>query len=116
VEKDIFQSEICAERLKALADPLRLRIIDTLRHGEKSVGEISEQLATEIVTVSHHLQILKHAHLVNPRREGRYMFYSLPDSLVDAKEDSHINSINLGCCKIEVPETVVELPDSTKSH
>ena len=60
---DNFQSKECADRLKALSEPLRLRIVDILRHGEMTVGDIAEFLETELVTVSHHLKILKHAGL-----------------------------------------------------
>ena len=51
---DVFQSDVCAERLKALSEPLRLRIVDLLRNGERPVGEISESLEVELVTASHH--------------------------------------------------------------
>ena len=74
---DVLQSDLCAERLKALGEPLRLRIIDLLRQSEFTVSEIAERLQTEIVTVSHHLQILKNADLVTPRRSGRFIHYSL---------------------------------------
>src|SRR5579871_5213476 len=82
VENDSFQSKSCADQLKALSEPLRLRIVDLLRHGEMAVGDIAELLETELVTVSHHLKILKHAGLVEVRREGRFMIYSLRNDLL----------------------------------
>ncbi len=99
---DAFQAAFCAERLKALGDPLRLRIVDLLRHGEMTVGDIAEFLETEMVTVSHHLQILKNAKLVTPRREGRFIYYSLPAELFQGGGKTR-RMLNLGCCKIEVP-------------
>ena len=67
LKKDTIQSDVCAERLEAFGDPLRLRITDILRAGKRTVGDILE---AEVVMVSHHLQILKHADLVEVRLEG----------------------------------------------
>ena len=102
VSDDAFQAAFCAERLKALGDPLRLRMVDLLRHGEMTVSDISEFLETEIATVSHHLQILKNAHIVAPRRDGRFIYYSLPMELFRNTGKSR-NTLDLGCCTIEVP-------------
>lgn len=103
---DAFQSEMCAERLKALSEPLRLRIVDLLRHGELTVSEIAEKLSVEIVTASHHLQILKNADLVTPRREGRFMYYSLSKDLLQKRGKSK-QLLDLGCCAIEVPPPAI---------
>ncbi len=64
MNNDTFQSKTCADQLKALSEPIRIRIIDMLRHGAMTVGDLAEFLETELVTVSHHLQILKQAELV----------------------------------------------------
>lgn len=103
MKEDTFQSDVCAERLKALSDPLRLRIIDLLRAGELTVGDIAEFLEAEVVMVSHHLQILKHAHLVEVRREGRFMVYSLHEDLLKKSSGRTKQFLDLGCCRIEVP-------------
>lgn len=102
VKNDTFQSKSCADQLKALSEPIRLRIIDILRHGELTVGDIAEFLETEIVTVSHHLKILKHAGLVEVKRDGRFMVYSLRVDLLQ-KSGSSRQYLNLGCCRLEVP-------------
>lgn len=57
--EDVFQSVQGADRLKALSDPLRQRVVSLLYHGEKSVSQIAEALNAELMTVSHHLQILR---------------------------------------------------------
>src|SRR5262245_14576044 len=98
--RDTFQSNFCAEQLKALGDPLRLRIVDLLRNGEMAVGDVAESLGTEIVTVSHHLQNLKHAQIVTCRRDGRFVFYSLRKNLLRSDGKSR-QLLDLGCCKIE---------------
>jgi len=101
-DADIFQASTCAERLKALGEPLRLRIIALLRHGEASVGQIADALEVEVVTASHHLQILKHADFVTPRRDGRFIYYSIQKDVLRTKGKSS-QVLDLGCCALEVP-------------
>ena len=63
---------------KALADESRLRMIMALRDGELCVCQITELMGLAMSTVSKHLSILYQAGLVNARKEGRWMYYSLP--------------------------------------
>jgi DNA-binding transcriptional ArsR family regulator len=100
---DAFHAEFCAERLKALSDPHRLRIVAALRYGELTVTDLAELLETELVTISHHLKILKHANLVEVRREGRFMYYRLHQDLVNSQKKS-VKFLDLGCCRLEMPE------------
>jgi DNA-binding transcriptional ArsR family regulator len=100
-QRDIFQADICAERLKALGDPLRLRIVDLLRHGQMSVGGIADVLETQVTNVSHHLQILKHAQLVSAERNGRFIYYQLHEDVMQTTAESS-PVLDLGCCRIEV--------------
>lgn len=99
---DVFQADYCAERLKALSDPHRLRIVAALRYGELAVSDIAQVLDAEMVTVSHHLKILKHAALVEVRREGRFMYYRLHDDLLQPGGRGG-KFLDLGCCRLEVP-------------
>lgn len=99
---DVFQADFCAERLKALSDPHRLRIVAALRHGELTVSDIAELLETEIVTVSHHLKIMKYASLVEVRREGRFMYYRLHQDLLQSNRNGKV--LDLGCCRLEIPD------------
>ncbi len=105
VAKDRLKSNHCAEQLKALSEPLRLRIVSALRSGPQSVSELAERLAVEVVTVSHHLGILRHAHLVQTRRQGRFILYSLYEGVFQpagpARASEHID---LGCCRLEIPK------------
>ncbi|MCA8992058.1 MAG: winged helix-turn-helix transcriptional regulator [Planctomycetaceae bacterium] len=100
---DVFQADYCAQRLKSLGDPHRLRIVDALQHGELTVSDIAELLETELVTISHHLKIMKHADLVTVRREGRYMYYRLHDDLLHSRKQGK-RLLDLGCCRLEVPD------------
>jgi DNA-binding transcriptional ArsR family regulator len=103
VAQDVFDVDFCAERLKALSDPHRLRIVNALRYGELTVGDIAELLETEVVNVSHHLKIMKYASLVEVRREGRFMYYRLHTDLQCSK-GKKTRFLDLGCCRLEVPD------------
>jgi ArsR family transcriptional regulator len=63
---------------KALADENRLRMLMALREGEVCVCQITELTGLAISTVSKHLSILHQAGLVNARKDGRWLYYSLP--------------------------------------
>lgn len=103
MSQEVFDTEFCAERLKALSDPHRLKIVNALRYGELTVGDIAELLDAEVVTVSHHLKIMKYANLVEVRREGRFMYYKLHDDLQTSGGKGK-RVLNLGCCRLEVPD------------
>jgi ArsR family transcriptional regulator len=86
--------------LKALADPERLRIVQVLRGGPRHVSELAALLGKpDIVNVSHHLGVLRHAGLVLDERQGRKVVYRLhPD--VFRPDTEHLD---LGCCRLEMP-------------
>ncbi len=105
VSDDPLQPESCAERLKALSEPLRLRIVDYLRSGPKNVSEISEALSVEVVSISHHLGVLRVAHLVEKERQGRFIVYRLPDGVFrPGKPATALEYLDLGCCRLELPK------------
>ncbi|MGN1044680.1 MAG: ArsR/SmtB family transcription factor [Candidatus Methanomethylophilaceae archaeon] len=64
---------------KTLGEPSRLRILFTMKDGEKCVRCISEDVGMNISAVSHQLRILKDRNLVTARREGKNMIYSISD-------------------------------------
>jgi ArsR family transcriptional regulator, virulence genes transcriptional regulator len=74
---DIELYKLQAELCKTFADPKRLIIISELRNGEKSVGELVEVLQSPQAVVSRHLAILRHRGVVQTRRAGLSIFYSL---------------------------------------
>lgn len=105
VTSDRLQSDQCAEKLKALSDPLRLRIVDALRDGPRNVSEIAETLNEEIVSVSHHLNILYHADLVEREKQGRFVVYRLSAGLLTkGKGTKGLDLLDLGCCSLQVPK------------
>jgi DNA-binding transcriptional ArsR family regulator len=101
--KDPLQPNHCARMLQALAAPERLRIVQQLREGPRTVTELAQLLKEPIVNVSHHLMVLRHAKLVRSTRKGRFMVYSLCPAVFES-EDAGAGHINLGCCRIEMPK------------
>ncbi len=69
--------QLHASVCKGLADAKRLLIINALRDGELSVGEICDGLALPQANVSQHLAVLRDKGLVRPRRDGQHIYYSL---------------------------------------
>ena len=68
-----------AEFFKALAHPIRIRILDCLRNGEKGVNELSEALQIEPANVSQQLAILRVRNIVVGRKSGSNVYYSVSD-------------------------------------
>ena len=69
--------------MRALADPTRRSILNLLKKGCLSAGEIAEQFAMSAPAVSKHLTVLKDADLIRDRREGKYIYYELNASVLD---------------------------------
>ena len=69
--------------LKALADPIRREILNLLKDGKLSAGEISERFPVTGASISRHLSVLKDADLIRDTREGKYIFYGLNASVVE---------------------------------
>lgn len=71
-----------AEFFKALAHPIRIRLLDCLRDGEKSVNELSELLKIEPANVSQQLANLRMRNIVVGRKAGSNVFYSVSDAAI----------------------------------
>jgi DNA-binding transcriptional ArsR family regulator len=86
-----------AEFFKALAHPLRIRIIDALRDGEIGVNDLCERLQVEQSTVSQQLAQLRSRNIVVGRKEGQNVFYSIRDRaifrLLDAAREIFNNQL-----------------------
>lgn len=68
--------------LRALADPTRREILNLLKHGKKSAGEITQAFSIT-AAISRHLSVLKEADLIRDQREGKYIFYELNTSVLE---------------------------------
>ena len=71
------------QTLKALADPTRREILNLLKSGKKSAGEISDRFDITAAAISRHLSVLKEADLIEDTREGKYIFYELNASVLE---------------------------------
>ena len=69
--------------MKALSDPIRREILELLKSGRKSAGEIGEKFPVSGAAVSKHLSVLKDADLIRDTREGQYIFYELNTSVLE---------------------------------
>ncbi len=71
------------QTLKALADPTRREILNLLKQGKLSAGEISDHFDITGAAISRHLSALKEADLIEDNRDGKYIFYSLNASVLE---------------------------------
>ena len=71
------------QTLKALSDPIRREILNILKKGRLSAGEISEQFSVTDASISRHLSVLKEADLIRDTREGKFIFYELNTSVLE---------------------------------
>lgn len=69
--------------LKALADPVRRDILNLLKSGRLTAGEIGEKFDISGAAISRHLSVLKEADLVRDKREGKYIYYELNASVLE---------------------------------
>ena len=69
--------------LRALADPIRREILDLLRGGRMSAGEITEHFDVTAAAISRHLSVLKEADLIRDTREGKFIYYELNASVLE---------------------------------
>ena len=71
------------ETFKALSDPTRRAILDLLKAGAQTAGDIGAHFDMTGATVSHHLSVLKDAGLVSDERRGKFIYYELNLSVLD---------------------------------
>lgn len=69
--------------LKALSDPIRREILNLLKNGKLSAGEIVEHFPVSGASISRHLSVLKDADLIRDTRQGKFIFYELNTSVLE---------------------------------
>ena len=69
--------------IKALSDPIRREILEMLKSGRLSAGEIADRFPVSGAAVSKHLSVLRDADLIRDAREGKYIFYELNASVLE---------------------------------
>ena len=71
------------DTIKALSDPIRREILQLLKAGRLSAGEIAEKFPVSGAAVSKHLSVLKDADLIRDAREGKYIYYGINTSVLE---------------------------------
>ena len=102
-------SQFKAAFFKALAHPVRIRIMDALRQGEVGVNELSVRLGVEQSTVSQQLAILRSRNVVVGRKDGNNVFYSVADPQIFKLLDVAKNIFNNHL--IDVRDLLAQLED-----
>ena len=69
--------------LKALSDPIRREILNLLKAGRLSAGEITEHFDVTAASISRHLSVLKEADLIRDTRQGKFIFYDINTSVLE---------------------------------
>lgn len=69
--------------LRALADPTRREILELLKAGRLSAGQITDHFPVTGASISRHLSVLKEADLIRDTREGKFIFYELNASVLE---------------------------------
>lgn len=85
--------ELIARRFRVLGEPMRIRILDRLREGEATVGELSEALSASQQNVSKHLAVLADAGMLGRRKERNHVYYRIVDEGVFALCDQVCGSV-----------------------
>ena len=76
--------ELIARRFRAIGEPMRIRLLDRLRDGEATVGELSEATGASQQNVSRHLSVLADAGILGRRKDGNRVYYRIVDAGVFA--------------------------------
>lgn len=71
------------QTMKALADPTRREILNLLKSGRMSAGEITDRFHITAAAISRHLSVLKEADLIRDTRDGKFIFYELNASVLE---------------------------------
>ena len=69
--------------LRALADPIRREILNLLKSGRLTAGQICQHFSVTDAAISRHLSVLKEADLIRDTREGKYIYYDLNASVLE---------------------------------
>ena len=69
--------------LQALSDPIRREILNLLKDGSRSAGDIADHFPVSAPSISRHLSVLKEAELIRNTRDGKYIYYELNTSVLE---------------------------------
>ena len=92
----------CAQWLRALAEPIRLKMIRELLRQPQTVTALANRMGVEIATASHHLQVLLRAGLLSVERQGRFSTYQLNSEFHRRLSRGRGGRFDFGCCRFEL--------------
>jgi ArsR family transcriptional regulator len=95
----------CCRFLGALAEPERLRIVECLLAGPRTVGEVAQAVASPMANVSHHLRQLRAAGLLEATKRGRFVVYSIAPGVVREGKTAR-DVLDFGCCQLDLGKRV----------
>lgn len=108
------RADSCAARLKVLADPTRLAVVELLMAGPLHVNALQRRLNVEQSLLSHHLQTLREAGMVAAERDGKSVLYRIAADVMPGLADG---AIDLGCCTLSFDATpAVPVKIKGKAH
>ncbi|MCM2580937.1 MULTISPECIES: sporulation delaying system autorepressor SdpR [Bacillus] len=81
---------------KAISDPTRRKILDLLKGGDMTAGDIAEHFNISKPSISHHLNILKQAEVISDHRKGQFIYYTLNTTVLQDSINWMLNFINKG--------------------
>jgi DNA-binding transcriptional ArsR family regulator len=76
--------ELIARRFRVIGEPMRIRLLDQLRDGEATVGQLSKALSASQQNISKHLAVLADVGILGRRKEGNHVYYRVVDEGVYA--------------------------------
>ncbi|MGB7624906.1 MAG: metalloregulator ArsR/SmtB family transcription factor [Terriglobia bacterium] len=96
--------DVASHRFRLLAAPMRLKILRSLKGGEKTVGQMAAALNAKQPNISKHLKVLTDAAILGKRSEGRSVHYSIADTgiqeLIDRVLDSSVRTMKAQAKKL----------------
>lgn len=108
-----------AAAFHALADPTRRAVLDLLRRGSQPAGQIARAFPVSRPAISKHLRVLRRAHLVREKREGRHRFYTLnpaPLKAVDSWLEQYRSFWNTNLANLRAFVEAEQVRESRSAH
>jgi DNA-binding transcriptional ArsR family regulator len=108
-----------AAAFHALADPTRRAVLDLLRRGSQPAGQIARAFPVSRPAISKHLRVLRRAHLVREKREGRHRFYTLnpaPLKAVDSWLEQYRSFWNTNLANLKAFVESEQVRESRSAH
>lgn len=105
-----------ARQMAAVGEPTRLMILYALADGPQNVGDLADRLGVPIVSMSHHLGVLRAGRLVEDEKAGRTVVYQLNPETFTPARGGDVGVLALGVCKLTLRKAVAASADGPKKR